>query len=125
MFPDIGLHADAIKRMLPQEGQPSLYHIRMAILDLDESTKRYALKVLLALLVHEVASRERPPFNNARERDRPRDGKFQVIRSANGKVGEELHVSHTVRSQLQIAHGQTIFGLPPQGAHVYCLDAPG
>ena len=65
MFPDVGLHAHPIEGMLSQKSQPCLDSLRIAIFDLDEPTECYPLKIFLALLVYEVASRECPALHNA------------------------------------------------------------
>lgn len=113
MLPDICFHTDSVKCMLAKECKPCLHYLRMAVLDLDESAKGDPLKVLLALFVNEVASRDRPAFDDARKRDGSRDRKIEIVCGTNGEIGKELHVSDTVGSQLEVTHGKTIFRFPP------------
>lgn len=96
MLPNIGLHTDSVKGVFSKESEPCLYRLRVAILDLNQSAKGDSLEVLLALLVHEVASRDGPAFNDARKRHGTGNGKVQIIGGANGEVGEKFNVLNTV-----------------------------
>lgn len=125
VFPDIGLHTNSVKCMLAEEGQPNLHGSGVSILDLNESAKSDTFEVLLALLVHEVAPGDGPAFGDARERHRPRHGEVEVVSGADGEVREEFHIADTVGSQLEVADGQAVFRLPPQGPEVYRLHTSG
>lgn len=96
MFPDICLHTDSIKRVLPEECKPCLHRLWISILDLNQSTESDSFEVLLALLVHEVASGYGPAFNNAGERHRSGHRKIEVVSGTDGKVREELDVTNAV-----------------------------
>lgn len=113
MLPDICLHTNSVECMLAKKCQPCLDRLRVAVLDLDESAKGDPLKVLLALFMNEVASRDGPAFDDARERDGTRDGEIEIVCGTNGKVGKELDVLNTVGSQLEVTHGEAIFRFPP------------
>lgn len=96
MFPDICLHTDSIKGVLPEECKPCLHRLWVSILDLNQSTEGDSFEVFLALLVYEVASGYGPAFNDTGKRHRPGHGKVEVVSSADGKVREELHVTDAV-----------------------------
>lgn len=123
MFPNIRLHTDSVKGVFPKEGEPRLHRLRVPILDLDQSAKGDPLEVLLALLMHKVASGDGPAFNDARKRHGTGNGKVQIIGGANGEVGEEFHILNTVRSQLEIAHREAVLRLPPKWSRVDRLYA--
>jgi hypothetical protein len=86
----------------------------VSILDLNQSAEGDSFEVLLALLVHEVASGYGPAFNNAGQRHRPRHRKVEVVSSTDGKVREEFYITDAVRSQLKVADWEAILCLPPQ-----------
>jgi hypothetical protein len=73
-----------------KEGQPCLDCLRVTILDLDQTTKRNPLKVLLALLVYEVTAGHGPAFGDPGEGHGAGDGEVEVVGGTDGKVGEEL-----------------------------------
>lgn len=125
MFPDIGLHTDTIEGVLAEEGKPDLHGLGVSILDLNETAQGDALEVLLALLMHEVASGDGPALSDARERHGSGHGEVEVVGGADGEVREEFHVADAVGSQLEVADGKTVLGLPPQGTEVYRLHTPG
>lgn len=98
VFPDISLHANSVESVLAEEGQPRLYGLWVSILNLDQATESNSFEVLLALLVHEVASRDGPAFDDAREGHGTGDGEVKVVGGADGEVGEEFHVLNAVGS---------------------------
>lgn len=102
--------------MLAEEGKPGLHGLRVSILNLNKSAKGNSLEVLLALLVHKVASGDGPAFDDARERHGPGDGEVEVVSGSDGEVREEFHVADAVGSQLEIANWETVLCLPPQGS---------
>lgn len=114
VFPDICLHTDSIKCVLPEKCKPCLHRLWVSILDLNQSTEGDSFEVLLTLLVHEVASGYGPAFNDAGERHRPGHREVEVVSGTNGKVREELHVTDAVGSQLKVADWKAVFHLPPQ-----------
>jgi hypothetical protein len=103
MFPNISLHTNTIESMLAQESQPSLHRLGISILNLDETAEGDTLEILLALLVHEVASRDGPAFDDTGQRHGSGNGEVEVIRGADGEVGEEFDVLDAVGSELEIA----------------------
>lgn len=123
MLPDIGLHADTIKCVFPQESKPGLHCFWVSILNLDKPAEGDPLKILLALLVDEIASWDGPAFDDAWERDGTGDGEVEVIGSTDGEVGEELHIFDAVGSKLQITNWEAIFRLSPEGSHINGLHA--
>jgi hypothetical protein len=88
--------------------------LRVSILDLDQSAKSDSFKVLLALLVHKVASGYSPAFDDARERHRSGHGEVEVVSGTDSEVCEELDVADTVGSQLKIADWKTVLCLPSE-----------
>lgn len=122
-LPDVRLHADAVVRMLLKKGQPELHRFWVAVANLNQSSKGDSLKVLLRLLEDEVAPRHGPPLSDARQRNWTKRREFEIVRRSKGKVGEELEVPHAEGSQLKVARGNAVFGLPPQWLQVECLDA--
>jgi hypothetical protein len=100
--------------VLPEESKPGLHGLRISILDLYQSAKSDSFKVLLALLVHKVASGYSPAFDDARERHRSGHGEVEVVSGTDSEVCEELDVADTVGSQLKIANGKTVLCLPPE-----------
>jgi hypothetical protein len=111
--------------VFPKESQPCLDRLRVTILDLDQTTKRDPLKVLLALLVYEVTASHGPAFGDTGEGHGAGDGEVEVVGGTDGKVGEELQVLHAVGSQLKVAYREAVLRLPPEGTQVECLDASG
>lgn len=116
VLPDIRLHTNTVECVFAKESKPSLHGSGVSILDLNETAKSNSFKVLLALLVHEVASGDGPAFGDARERHRPRHREVEVVSGADGEVREEFHVADAVGSQLEVADWKTVFRLPPQGS---------
>lgn len=76
----------------------------MTILDLDQATHRDSLKVLLTLLVHEIAPRNCPPLHDSGQRNGAGRWEFEVVGRAHGKVGKELELADAVRSQLKVTN---------------------
>lgn len=114
-----------MESVFPKEGQPRLDRLRVTILDLDQTTKRDPLKVLLALLVYEVTARHGPAFGDTGERHGAGDGEVEIVGGTNGKVGEKLQVLYAVGSQLEVAYGEAVLRLPPEGTQVERLNASG
>lgn len=125
MLPNIRLHTDSVKCVFPKESKPCLYRLRVAVLDLNQPTEGDPLKVFLALLVHKVASRDGPAFDDARKRHGTGNGKVKIIGGADGEVGEEFHILNAVRSQLKVAHGEAVLRLPPKRSRIDRLHASG
>lgn len=96
MVPNIRLHTNTMERMFSKEGKPRLNDIRVAILNLNKSTKRYSLEILLGLLVSEIAFQNSPAFRDSRERCRSESGKIQIVCRSERKVGEKLDMSCAV-----------------------------
>jgi hypothetical protein len=111
--------------MFPKEGQPCLNGLRVTILDLNQAAEGDPLKVLLALLVYEVTAGHGPALGDTGEGHRAGDGEVEVVGGTDGEVGEELQVLDAVGSQLEVAYGEAVFRLPPQGTQIECLDTSG
>ena len=122
MLPHIRLHPHAVKGMLAQKGQPDLHRLRVAVLDLNQPAQRDALKVLLALLVHEVRPRHRPALDDFGERGRSGGGQFEVVGGAHGEVGHEFDVANRVGAQLQVAGRHAVLGPPAERCQVGGCD---
>ena len=105
MLPDICLHADSIECVFAKKCKPCLHRLRVAIFDLDESAESYPFKIFLALFVNEVASRDRPAFDNAGEGDGTGNRKIEIVGCANCEIGKKFDVLNTVGPQLEVAHG--------------------
>lgn len=74
--------------------------------------------------MYEIASWKCPALNNARQRHRSRNGEFQIVCRANGKIGEEFDVPYTVRSQLEITDWETVLSLSSKRTQVESLHTP-
>jgi hypothetical protein len=111
--------------VFPEESQPCLDRLRVTILDLDQTAKCDPLKVLLALLVYEVTASHGPAFGDTGERHGAGDREVEVVGGTNCKIGEKLQVLHAVGSQLEVAYGEAVLRLPPEGTQVERLDASG
>ena len=109
MLPNIGLHANTVEGMFPQKRKPDLHRLRMTILYLDQPPPCDSLKVLLALLVHEIRSRHRPALYDLRQRYGSGGGQAEIVCRTHGEVGHELDVADGVRAQLEVAGRHTIF----------------
>lgn len=96
VLPDICFHTHSVKCMLAKKRQPCLHCLWMAVLDLDESAKSDPLKILLALFVNEVASRDGPAFDDARKGNRSGDREIEVVSGTNGEIGKKLDVLNAV-----------------------------
>lgn len=114
MFIDICLHTDPIEGMFPEESKPGLHGLRISILDLDQTTERDSFKILLALLVHKVASWDGPAFDETRQWHGTGNGQVEIISGTDGEVGKELDILDAVGSQLEITHGEAVLCLPPE-----------
>lgn len=125
VFKHICLHTNSIEGVFPEKGEPSLHGLWAAILDLDQPAEGNSLEVFLALLVHEVASRNGPAFDKSRQRHGTGNREVKVVGGADGEVGEEFDVLDAVGSQLKVAYGETVFGLPPEWAKIDSLHASG
>lgn len=123
MLPDVRLHPNSIECMLAKKSQPCLYCLWVTVLDLDESAESDALKILLALFVNKVASRDGPAFDDARKGNGARDGEVEVVSCANGEIGKEFYIVDTVGSQLEVTDGEAIFRFPPEWSEVDGLHA--
>ena len=82
--------------MFLQERQPSLHHIRVSVLDLDQPPHGDALKVLLRLFENEVGAWDCPAFGYAGEGDGAPGAETHVVGCADGEVGEEEEVADVV-----------------------------
>ena len=122
MLPHIRLHPHAVKRMLAQKCQPDLHRLWVAVLDLHQPSQRDALKILLALLVHEVRPRHRPALDDLGERGRSGGGQLEVVGGAHGEVGHELDVTDRVGAQLQVAGRHAVLGPPAERCQVGGCD---
>jgi hypothetical protein len=109
MLPNICLHSHTVEGMLPQKRKPHLHSLRMAILDLDQPPPRDSLKVLLALLVHEIGPRHCPALDDLREGCRSRGWQAEIVCGAHGEVSHELDVADRVRAELKVAGWHAIF----------------
>lgn len=125
VFKNICLHTNSIKGVFPEKSEPSLHGLWAAILDLNQPAEGNSLEVFLALLVHEVASRNGPAFDEARQRHGTGDREVKVVGGTDGEVGEELDILDAVGSQLKIAYGEAVFGLPSEWAEINRLHASG
>lgn len=105
MLPDICLHADSIKCVLAKKCKPRLHRLRVAIFNLNEPAESNPFKIFLALFVNEVASRDRPAFDNAGEGDGAGNREIEIVGCTNGEIGKKLDVMNTVGPQLEVAHG--------------------
>lgn len=62
ILPNVRLHSYPIIRMFPQKRQPQTHRLRMSILDLYQPPQSLPLKILLALLMHEMRPGNSPPL---------------------------------------------------------------
>lgn len=123
-LPNIGLHADTVVCMLLEEGKPKLDRFRVAVPDLNEAADCNSLEVLLGFLEDETAPWHGPTLGDARKWHRAKCREIQVVRCSKGKVGKELEVPEGVGPQLQVARGDAVFGLAPEGLQVQSLNTP-
>ena len=68
----------------------------MSILNLDQSPESDALKVLLALLVYEVATGYCPSLCDPRQWYGTSGWKVEIVCCAKRKIGEEFNISDAV-----------------------------
>jgi hypothetical protein len=109
MLPDICLHPDAVEGVLPQKREPYLHSLGVTILYLHQTPARDALKVLLALLVHEIRPRHRPALDDLGQRHRSRGWQAEVVGGAHGEVSHEFDVADGVGTELEVAGWYAIF----------------
>lgn len=125
ILPNIRLHSYAVVRMFPQKGQPQAHGFWVSILDLNQPPQRFSLKILLTLLMNEMRSRHSPSLYHSRQWYRSVCRQFEIICSAESEIGKELQIANTVRSELEIARGDSILGFAAEGLEVDCLNVTG
>jgi hypothetical protein len=122
VFPHIRLHTHTVVSVLLQETQPNLHNFGVSILNLNQSPQCDTLKVLLTLLVYEVGSGNGPALGDLGERYGAPCRKIEVVGSAEGKVGEEFEVAHTVGTELEVGGGDTVGRCALEGLKVVEVD---
>jgi hypothetical protein len=122
VLPDIRLHTHTVVSVLLQETQPDLHDLGVTILNLNQSPQCDTLKVLLTLLVYEVGSGNGPALGDLRERHRAPCREVEVVGGAEGEVGEEFEVAHTVRAELKVGGGDTVGRCALEGLKVVEVD---
>ena len=85
----------------------------------------HSLKILLRLLVHEVASGYGPSLGFLRERHGSECREIGVVGCTHREVAHELEIANAVGSQLKIAHGKAMSGWSTEGLMVDGLDGEG
>lgn len=120
--PNISLHPNPIIRILLHKRQPHLNRLSIPILNLNQPPQRLPLKILLTLLVDEMAHRYSPSFGNSGQGHGSVGGETKVVGGAHAEVGEEFQVADAVGAQLEIADWEADGGFAAQGTKVDCLD---
>jgi hypothetical protein len=91
-------------------------------LNLNQSPQCDTLKVLLTLLVYEVGSGNGPALGDLWERHGAPCRQVEVVGGAEGEVGEEFEVAHTVGAELEVGGGDTVGWCALEGLEVVEVD---
>lgn len=97
----------------------------MPVPDLYQPPPRDTLEILLRLLEDEVRSRHRPPLYDLGQGHGPERGKAEEVGRTQREVAEELEIGNAVRSELEIARGDAVFGCSSKGLEIDGLDGSG
>jgi hypothetical protein len=108
--------------MLLQEGQPDLDALGVSVPDLDESSQRHSLKVLLALLEDETTLRDSPALGDTRQRNGAESRQTEVVGRTQSEVAKELEVWYAVGTELDIACRDAILVLAAKRFEVESLN---
>jgi hypothetical protein len=122
VFPHVRLHTHTIVSVLLQETQPNLHNLGVTILNLNQSPQCDTLKVLLTLLVYKVGSRNGPALGDLGERHGAPCREVEVVGGAEGEVGKEFQVAHTVGAELEVGGGDTVGRCALEGLEVVEVD---